>query len=68
MVSDSVACANCGIENPRTAKYCKGCGQPTANVACANCGATNTRWAQFCEECGAKLTQPLMRLSSLARS
>jgi class 3 adenylate cyclase/tetratricopeptide (TPR) repeat protein len=48
------ACANCGNENPASAKFCALCGQGLA-LACPSCGSPYAAGAQFCMECGTPL-------------
>jgi class 3 adenylate cyclase/tetratricopeptide (TPR) repeat protein len=46
-----VTCANCGIENPSSSKFCSACGTALA-VTCASCGNALLPGARFCSECG----------------
>ena len=48
-------CADCGTDNPPTAKFCKGCGAALART-CPGCGASPPVDARFCNECGSALT------------
>jgi class 3 adenylate cyclase/tetratricopeptide (TPR) repeat protein len=48
-------CADCGIENPASAKFCVGCGR-TLKRMCASCGTFAPPPARFCPECGNALT------------
>jgi ribosomal protein L40E/cytochrome c-type biogenesis protein CcmH/NrfF len=49
-------CGQCGIENPKQAKFCKKCGvSQEIRPQCAHCGAENSGDATFCAECGEKL-------------
>ena len=46
-------CTKCTFELPDDAKFCTGCGTPTASTkACGSCGAENPIFAQFCAGCG----------------
>jgi membrane protease subunit (stomatin/prohibitin family) len=49
-----VACANCSTSNPAGAKFCMGCGQPTAPAVkhCTECGTELPGAAKFCANCG----------------
>lgn len=49
-------CIQCGIENPKQAKFCKKCGaSQEIRTRCAHCNAENSGDAAFCAECGEKL-------------
>jgi ribosomal protein L40E len=49
-------CIQCGIENPKKAKYCKKCGASLViRTRCARCNSENSGDAEFCSECGEKL-------------
>ena len=51
-------CTKCTFELPDDAKFCTGCGTPTASTkACGSCGAENPIFAQFCKECGSSLAE-----------
>ena len=54
-------CANCGVDNRETAKFCGGCGAQLASK-CPSCGTANRSIAQFCDSCG----KALATASSLA--
>jgi predicted ATPase/class 3 adenylate cyclase len=47
-------CANCGTENPPSAKFCDGCGGPLVRT-CPSCSAIARASARFCGECGSAL-------------
>src|SRR3954471_7950860 len=49
------ACANCGTDNPATAKFCMNCGNALER-GCPNCGASPPEGAKFCMDCGTPLT------------
>src|SRR5262245_42831761 len=53
----TVACSNCGVENPPGARFCGGCGTPLAR-ACPACGEANDAAMRFCNHCGAALDEP----------
>jgi class 3 adenylate cyclase/tetratricopeptide (TPR) repeat protein len=46
-----VACRSCGRENPRTHRFCGGCGTPLS-VACGSCGTDLEADDRFCGACG----------------
>jgi len=49
-------CVQCGIENPKLAKYCKKCGASLGiRIQCFHCDAENSGDSTFCAECGEKL-------------
>lgn len=49
-------CIQCGIENPKQAKYCKKCGASLGiRTRCTRCNSENSGDAEFCSECGEKL-------------
>lgn len=52
-----VPCTACSTLNDPDARFCKGCGAPTAAAptVCAACSTTNDHDAKFCKSCGAKL-------------
>ncbi len=47
-------CPSCGFENPQSAQFCSGCGEPLI-TRCRMCGGDNALIAQFCRHCGAEL-------------
>lgn len=50
-------CIQCGVENPKQAKFCNKCGASLGiRTRCAHCNAENSGDAEFCTECGEKLT------------
>jgi len=56
----SIECRTCGAANPRTARFCNGCGAPLASaslrpVICTSCGGVNSADTRFCNRCGAAL-------------
>jgi hypothetical protein len=53
-LSERVACASCGGDNERGARFCSSCGRPMAQ-ACPACGADNDAEARFCNRCGGEL-------------
>jgi membrane protease subunit (stomatin/prohibitin family) len=51
-----IACAKCGTQNARGAKFCANCGEKVvAPGACPGCGAANNPGAKFCSGCGQAL-------------
>ena len=48
------SCAECGSENPTSARFCMSCGAPQP-VTCSECGAGAWPSARFCADCGATL-------------
>jgi len=49
-------CIQCGIKNPKQAKYCKKCGASLGiGSRCFHCNAENSGGSVFCTECGEKL-------------
>ncbi|MGQ0548626.1 MAG: AAA family ATPase [Armatimonadota bacterium] len=51
MPTETIACWNCGQENPATAKFCPNCGKPQ-RTPCPECGAPLDEGAKFCANCG----------------
>ena len=50
------ACPDCGTMNPKSAKFCIGCGRKLVSEAhCPECGAVLVAGAKFCPNCGKKL-------------
>ena len=45
------ACAECGRDNPSSARFCVDCGSPLA-AECTNCGAVLVAGGRFCPSCG----------------
>lgn len=49
-------CVQCGIENPKQAKFCKKCGASQGiRTRCAHCSSENSGDSTFCSECGENL-------------
>ncbi|MDO9109079.1 MAG: zinc ribbon domain-containing protein [Desulfatirhabdiaceae bacterium] len=49
-------CIQCGIENPKQAKFCKKCGASLEiRTQCLHCDAENSGGSIFCTECGEKM-------------
>ncbi len=49
-------CIQCGIKNPKQAKFCKKCGVSLeTRTRCIRCDAENFGGSAFCTECGEKL-------------
>ncbi|MFH2119330.1 MAG: zinc ribbon domain-containing protein [Pseudomonadota bacterium] len=49
-------CVQCGIENPKQAKFCKKCGASLEiRTLCVHCDTENSGNSAFCIECGEKL-------------
>lgn len=51
MPTETIACWNCGRENPSTARFCANCGKPQ-RTPCPECGAPLDKGAKFCANCG----------------
>ena len=52
----TVACANCGAQNPTGARFCANCGNTLGgSVSCPKCGTGNPQGAKFCTNCGTEL-------------
>lgn len=50
-MSDDILCATCGVENPKHALYCIGCGARLGGGNC-QCGAEIPPGARHCPNCG----------------
>ncbi|WP_274365378.1 zinc ribbon domain-containing protein [Paenibacillus thermotolerans] len=51
-----IVCDDCGTENERNSKYCKGCGSTLpVQKQCAACNHLNDADASYCTECGQRL-------------
>ncbi len=49
-------CIQCGLENPKQAKFCRNCGEPLGiRLRCPQCGSENPGDSTFFTQCGAKL-------------
>jgi predicted RNA-binding Zn-ribbon protein involved in translation (DUF1610 family) len=48
-------CAQCGVENPASMKFCGECGTPLKS-RCPQCGFENPPRFKFCGECGVPLS------------
>jgi ribosomal protein L40E len=48
------ACPQCGVQNPRNAQFCSGCGSQLLQI-CSNCKGLNHTDASFCNKCGSQL-------------
>jgi predicted nucleic acid-binding Zn ribbon protein len=58
-----MSCANCGTENPSTAKFCLECGT-VLSASCPACGASVPPGAKFCPECGSALGTASSRVAA----
>ena len=52
--AETIACASCGEANPKSSKFCLGCGRPF-EAQCGVCGETLPPKAKFCNACGEKV-------------
>lgn len=49
-----ILCPACGLQNPKTSKFCNNCGKTLASV-CSKCGISNPLNSSFCSKCGFSL-------------
>ena len=49
-----IPCPGCGLQNPKTSKFCNNCGKNLASV-CSKCGTSNPLNSSFCGKCGFSL-------------
>ncbi|MBU7033071.1 MAG: SPFH domain-containing protein [Theionarchaea archaeon] len=53
-----VQCSNCGMQVPRSAKFCPNCGNTmetvSAGIKCSKCGSDVPAGSKFCPNCGEK--------------
>jgi hypothetical protein len=49
-------CLNCGTQNDKDRKFCRGCGGDL-RVPCLSCDTSIPAWEDFCGNCGANLPQ-----------
>jgi hypothetical protein len=49
-----IPCPSCGLQNPKSSKFCNNCGKNLASV-CSKCGTSNPLNSSFCSECGFSL-------------
>ena len=68
-VKGLVCCPQCGMELPRGAAFCMGCGTPIPKVEepaqdayeeCPSCGAMVVKGMAFCTTCGKSMAAPTM--------
>jgi GGDEF domain-containing protein len=57
MKSSPVRCSQCQVENQRTRKFCRECGERLLSP-CPQCGFGNHQGDKFCGECGHPLFSP----------
>src|SRR5688500_17812655 len=50
-----ISCPQCGIQNPKNAQYCNGCGAQLLQM-CSNCKRLNPIGSSFCNKCGSNLS------------
>ena len=50
-----IPCPSCGLQNPKTSKFCYNCGENLASV-CSKCGTSNPLNSSFCGKCGSQLS------------
>jgi ribosomal protein L40E len=49
------SCSQCGVQNPKNAQFCSGCGSQLLQV-CSNCKKLSPIGSSFCNNCGSQLS------------
>jgi Double zinc ribbon len=49
-----IPCPGCGLQNPKSSKFCNNCGKSLASI-CSKCRTSNPINSSFCSKCGSQL-------------
>ena len=49
-----IPCPGCGLQNPKSSKFCNNCGKILASI-CSKCETSNPLNSSFCNKCGFSL-------------
>ena len=49
-----IPCPGCGLQNPKSSKFCNNCGKSLASI-CSKCRTSNPINSSFCSKCGFQL-------------